>query len=115
MKQYFIYGFFAFLVGSHLFAQTSMVPQSVMGAFRQKFNEAESVEWKKPAGTFGVSFVFNGHYYNAKFSTDGRLIEIRRNLYRFELPILLQDSLERYLGKSWITSVSSVERPMRPL
>ena len=111
MKRFYIYCMLTILLGSPLFAQTSIVPQSVIGAFHQKFAQAEFVEWKKSVGSFGVNFFYNGHYYSAKFSKDSRLIEVRRNLSSFELPILLQYSLEHYMDKYWISSVSSVERP----
>ena len=115
MKRYFIYGLFAILFNSPVCAQPLIIPQSVIGAFHQRFSQAESVEWKTPGSSFVVTFLFQGHYYNAKFSKESRLIEIKRYISRFDLPILLQKSLEHYLGKFWITSVSFVEKPTRPM
>ena len=87
------------------FAGNNDISKNVQATFNATYAKATNIVWEKADNYYKVSFRLNGQSLSALLSTEGSMIAVSRNILSYELPILLQSSLEIDLSSSWITGL----------
>ncbi|MCZ2458453.1 MAG: hypothetical protein LC128_02410 [Chitinophagales bacterium] len=87
------------------FADSSTVNPKVLAAFNNDFKNTGKVEWTTGMDYFKATFVFNGSYVFAFYSTDGKLLGITRNISSLDLPVSLQRNLKKDYSNYWISDL----------
>ena len=68
---------------------TNAVPESIVKALNNEFQNVSNVEWKSTADYYKASFSVAGHSLEAFFSYDGNLIAQSRKISMDQLPMSL--------------------------
>src|SRR5207247_5948425 len=77
-------------------SQLRKIPVVVTDAFKYKYRNAESVEWKDKLSHYVVHFLLNGERYEAAFKNDGTWTYSQKDISEEDIP----DSVEQGLSKS---------------
>jgi hypothetical protein len=90
---------------SSIFAGGNDISKNVQATFTATYAKASNAVWEKTDNYYKVSFQLNGQSLSALLSNQGEMIAVSRNILSYELPILLQSSLDIDLSSSWITGL----------
>lgn len=82
-------------------AQIRKIPAIVTDAFKYKYRNAESVEWKDKLSHFLVSFQLNGDHYEASFKNDGSWTLSQKEINKESLPGAVEDGLDKSKYADW--------------
>lgn len=85
----------------HGYAQIRKIPAVVTDAFKYKYRNAESVEWKDKLSHFVVSFHLNDESYEASFRNDGTWTGSQKLITREDLPEEVLDGLDKSKYAEW--------------
>lgn len=100
------------LVGISAEAQIRRIPAVVTDAFKYKYRNAESVEWKDKLSHFVVFFHLDGEKYEATFRNDGTWTSSQREITREDLPEDVLEGLDKSKYADWeITQFFQVLQP----
>lgn len=100
------------LVGISAEAQIRRIPAVVTDAFKYKYRNAESVEWKDKLSHFVVFFHLDGEKYEASFRNDGTWTSSQREITREDLPEDVLEGLDKSKYADWeITQFFQVLQP----
>jgi hypothetical protein len=88
------------------FAGGNDISKSAQSTFTATYAKATHIVWEKTDSYYKVSFQLNGQALSALLSYQGEIIAVSRNIVSYELPILLQSSLDIDLSSSWITGLA---------
>lgn len=83
------------------YAQIRKIPAVVTDAFKYKYRNAESVEWKDKLSHFIVSFHLDGDSYEAYFRNDGTWTSSQKLISREDLPEDVIDGFEKSKYAEW--------------
>jgi len=107
-----IFAFFLFIsfgLSSQLsHAQIRKIPASATETFKQKYPNAERVEWKDQLTHFTAKFEVNEKSYEAHFDNDGNWKESLVTLDESELPTAVKDGLSKSKYSDW--TVDKIEK-----
>jgi Putative beta-lactamase-inhibitor-like, PepSY-like len=96
---------FAFLITISFrqegFAQIRKIPANVTDAFKYKYRNAESVEWKDKLSHYVVSFILKGDQYEANFKNDGTWSGSQKTIGKDDLPSEVEDGLDKSKYAEW--------------
>jgi Putative beta-lactamase-inhibitor-like, PepSY-like len=85
------------------FAQIRKIPAVVTDAFKYKYRNAESVEWKDKLSHFLVSFQLKGESYEAIFKNDGSWGGSQKEISRDDLPEAVAEGFDKSKYADWET------------
>lgn len=85
----------------HASAQIRKIPSVVTDAFKYKYRNAESVEWKDKLSHFLVNFHLEGKKYEATFRNDGTWTGSQKEIERDELPQDVTDGWDKSKYADW--------------
>ncbi len=92
-------------------AQIRKVPSEVTEALKQKFPEAEKVEWKDKLTYFEAGFVISGVEMTADFSNKGEWQETNKKISFEQLPAEVKDGFNKSKYADWTPgSVTQTEK-----
>ncbi|MBZ5859227.1 PepSY-like domain-containing protein [Flavihumibacter profundi] len=83
------------------FAQVRKIPAVVTDAFKYKYRNAESVEWKDKLSHYTVNFQLKGEQYEATFKNDGTWAGSQRTIEKDSLPEEVNEGLEKSKYADW--------------
>jgi hypothetical protein len=82
-------------------AQIRKIPAVVTDAFKYKYRNAESVEWKDKLSHFVVYFQLGGDKYEAYFKNDGTWTGSQKEITQEELPEEVMEGLDKSKYADW--------------
>ena len=82
-------------------AQIRKIPAVVTDAFKYKYRNAESVEWKDKLSHIVVYFHLDGVKYEANFRNDGTWTGSQKEITREELPEEVLEGLDKSKYADW--------------
>ncbi|HEY8397953.1 MAG TPA: PepSY-like domain-containing protein [Flavihumibacter sp.] len=82
-------------------AQIRKIPAVVTDAFKYKYRNAESVEWKDKLSHFVVYFHLDGDKYEASFKNDGTWTGSQKEITKDDLPDPVLDGLDKSKYADW--------------
>lgn len=82
-------------------AQVRKIPAVVTDAFKYKYRNAESVEWKDKLSHFVVSFHLKGEQYEASFKNDGTWTGSQKTIGKEELPEAVNEGFDKSKYADW--------------
>lgn len=88
-------------ISQPLTAQIRRIPAVVTDAFKYKYRNAESVEWKDKLSHFVVYFHLSGDKYEASFKNDGTWTGSQKEITRDDLPRDVLDGLDKSKYSEW--------------
>jgi outer membrane lipoprotein-sorting protein len=88
-----------------IFAGTGGVPQSVNGAFNEKFAQAKDVKWETGKGFYKAEFEMRGRTMFVYFADNGDIMGIAGNLSPVRLPESLRSEIKKNYSSYWITDL----------
>ena len=113
MKKMFV----LFLLTATLFTSTTLqaqirkVPAEVTDAFKTKFPDAASVEWKDNLSSFQASFKLKDDEWTADFSSDGTWKESTKKITFESLPAEVKEGFNKSKFSDWSPgSVTYIEK-----
>lgn len=83
------------------FAQVRKIPAVVTDAFKYKYRNAESVEWKDKLSHFVVSFLLKGDQYEASFKNDGTWTGSQKTISKDDLPDAVNEGFDKSKYADW--------------
>jgi hypothetical protein len=83
------------------FAQIRKIPSNVTDAFKYKYRNAESVEWKDKLSHYVVSFMLKGDQYEASFKNDGTWSGSQKTISKDDLPEDVEEGLDKSKYADW--------------
>src|ERR1700730_5523960 len=89
-------------------AQIRKIPSSATETFKQKYPDAEKVEWKDQLTHFTAKFQSGGKDYEAHFDNDGNWKESLVKLDESELPADVKEGFNKSKYSDW--SIDKVEK-----
>lgn len=108
-------GFFLFLltigltvISNQLFSQIRKIPSAATENLKQKYPNADKVEWKDGLSHFTAKFQSDGKDYEAHFDNDGNWKESLTKLDEAELPEAVKDGHAKSKYSDW--TIDKVER-----
>jgi hypothetical protein len=81
------------------------VPESVNGAFNERFAQAKDVTWETGKRFYKAEFYMHGRTFFAYFADNGDMMGIAGNLSPVKLPETLRSELKRNYSNYWITDL----------
>ena len=87
------------------FAGDENVNQKVLDAFKTEFAAAKEVEWTVGANFYKATFNYNGRYVFAFYNENGELFGLARYLSPVDLPLVLQNDLEKNYEDYWVSDL----------
>ena len=100
MKKIFLVLFVLF-AGTSLFAQIRKIPAAVTDALKQKYPEAQNVEWKDKVTYFEAQFTMGGAEMSADFSSKGEWQETEKKITYDALPEEIKDGFKKSKFSDW--------------
>ena len=92
--------------------QVRKIPASVTEAFKEKYPQATSIEWKDKVTSFAASFQDNGKQYEARFNSKGEWQETEVMINEEEMPETVKEGLDKSKYSEWeIIKVRRIELP----
>ncbi len=88
-------------ISQSLTAQIRKIPAVVTDAFKYKYRNAESVEWKDKLSHIVVYFQLDGARYEANFRNDGTWTGSQKEISREDLPEEVLDGLDKSKYSEW--------------
>jgi hypothetical protein len=83
------------------FGQIRKIPSNVTDAFKYKYRNAESVEWKDKLSHYVVSFMLKGDQYEANFKNDGTWSGSQKTINKDDLPEDVEEGLDKSKYAEW--------------
>jgi hypothetical protein len=83
------------------FAQIRKIPAVVTDAFKYKYRNAESVEWKDKLSHYVVNFQLKGDQYEAIFKNDGTWAGSQKLISKDDLPEAVEEGLDKSKYADW--------------
>jgi hypothetical protein len=102
--------FSTILFGNICFANDSKIPQTVLSSFKTKFQDAQSISWSDTKEFYKVGFSLNGQAYYAFYSHEGSFVALSRQVDVTQMPLLLQQNLQKKYGKFTVHSIVQMEQ-----
>ncbi|MDX2048624.1 MAG: PepSY-like domain-containing protein [Chitinophagaceae bacterium] len=101
---------FAGLSQAH--AQIRKIPAAVTDAFKEKYPDAEKVEWHDKLTAFEARFEIGGIYHEARFNSKGEWQQTEKAIQDDDLPGDVQDGLKKSKYAEWeIKSIYEIYLP----
>lgn len=94
---------FVFAGEQQSFAQIRKIPAVVTDAFKYKYRNAESVEWKDKLSHYQVTFQLKGEAYEAIFKNDGTWSGSQKEIDKDELPEAVEEGFDKSKYADWET------------
>lgn len=92
------------------FAGEENVTTKVLNAFKAEFNTAKDVEWTVGSNYYKAAFVYNEKHVFAFYNKEGELLGLTRYLSSDDLPLNLQNNLQKSYSKYWISDLFEVAK-----
>ncbi|ULQ50634.1 PepSY-like domain-containing protein [Flavihumibacter fluvii] len=87
------------------FAQIRKIPAVVTDAFKYKYRNAESVEWKDKLSHYVVTFLLKGEPYEAIFKNDGTWAGSQKEISKDDLPEAVEEGFDKSKYAEWETEL----------
>lgn len=87
--------------GNQAYSQIRKIPSVVTDAFKYKYRNAESVEWKDKLSHYIVYFHLDGRQYEAAFRNDGTWTSSQKVIKKDELPGNVIDGWDKSKYADW--------------
>ena len=87
------------------FAGEEKVTSTVLNAFNNEFTTAKEVEWTAGNNYFKATFKYNNMYVFAFYSTEGELLGLTHYLSPVDLPMSLQNNIQKEYKDYWISDL----------
>src|SRR5258706_3836836 len=81
------------------------INKQVAASFSKDFASAQNVVWQQQKQYAKASFTLNGQVMFARYTEDGKLQAVWRNVLSDHLPILLLAKLKRNYSNYWISDL----------
>ena len=104
----FLLSLTSLLFANIAFSQIRKIPSNATENLKQKYPNAESVEWKDAVSHFTAKFKLDGKDYEAHFDSDGNWKESMVKVDEAELPGAVRDGLAKSKYSDW--EVGKVEK-----
>ena len=108
-------GFFLFLfsialtaISNQTFSQIRKIPASATENLKQKYPNADKVEWKDGLSHFTAKFQLDGKDYEAHFDNDGNWKESLTKIDESDLPAAVRDGHAKSKYSDW--TIDKVEK-----
>ncbi len=93
------------------FSQLRKVPSEVTNAMKEKYPDAQNVEWKDKLTFFEASFTLDGTEMTADFSNKGEWQETDKKMDFNDLPAAVKDGFQKSKFADWTPgSVTKIEK-----
>ena len=105
MKAISIVMAFICLGASAAYAQkinADQVPTNIQSAFNKQFTKPYKIQWEMEEADFEVNFKNKNVEYSAKYDKQGKWLETEKEVKKSELPIIIQQALEKEFPKAEI-------------
>ena len=86
------------------------VPANVLSNFKKQFTTTKS-QWEMDETDFEVNFKINGTEYSAKYDQLGNWLETEQEIKKSELPVSINQSIEKEFPKTEVEEVEKVSYP----
>lgn len=87
------------------FAGEEKVTSIVLNAFNNEFTTAKEVEWTAGNNYYKATFKYNTMYVFAFYSTEGELLGLTHYLSPVDLPMSLQNNIQKEYKDYWISDL----------
>ncbi|NJO24880.1 MAG: hypothetical protein HC867_02435 [Bacteroidia bacterium] len=103
---------FSFASLSQAHAQIRKIPAAVTDAFKEKYPDAEKVEWHDKLTAFEARFEIDGIYHEARFNSKGEWQQTEKAIQDDDLPGDVHDGLKKSKYAEWeIKSIYEIYLP----
>jgi len=105
--------FFTLLAGllftaNYSFSQIRKIPSSATENLKEKYPDADKVQWKDQISHFTAKFVLDSKSYEAHFDNDGNWKESLVTIDESELPAEVKDGISKSKYSDW--TIDKVEK-----
>jgi len=93
-------------------AQIRKIPSTVTDAFKEKYPDATSVEWRDKVSVFSAIFVNDGVTYEARYNSKGEWLNTENEITTEDLPEAVQEGFDKSKYADW--SIEKVHQIVLP-
>ena len=109
MKRFILSLAVSILLIGQSFANEASIPETVMASFQTRFQNAQSITWSDTKDHYTVRFSLNAQPYCAFYAYDGSFIALSRQISVTQLPLLMQESLQKQYKNYTVFSVLELQ------
>jgi putative PepSY-like beta-lactamase-inhibitor len=93
-------------------AQIRKIPATVTDSFKEKYPDANGVEWRDKLSVFSAMFEKDGVPYEAKYNSKGQWLNTENEIKTEDLPSAVHEGLEKSKYADWeIENVYKIQLP----
>ncbi len=93
-------------------AQIRKIPSTVTEAFKEKYPDATSVEWRDKLSVFSAIFVNDGVTYEARYNSKGEWLNTEHEITTEDIPEAVQEGFDKSKYADWsIEKVHQISLP----
>jgi len=104
----FLFSIALAVISNQTFSQIRKIPSSATENLKQKYPNADKVEWKDGLSHFTAKFQLDGKDYEAHFDNDGNWKESLTKIDESDLPAAVRDGHAKSKYSDW--SIDKVEK-----
>jgi hypothetical protein len=104
----FLFSIALAVISNQTFSQIRKIPASATENLKQKYPNADKVEWKDGLSHFTAKFQLDGKDYEAHFDNDGNWKESLTKIDESDLPAAVRDGHAKSKYSDW--SIDKVEK-----
>jgi len=104
----FLFSIALAVISNQTFSQIRKIPSSATENLKQKYPNADKVEWKDGLSHFTAKFQLDGKDYEAHFDNDGNWKESLTKIDESDLPTAVRDGHAKSKYSDW--SIDKVEK-----
>ena len=104
----FLFSIAVAVISNQTFSQIRKIPSSATENLKQKYPNADKVEWKDGLSHFTAKFQLDGKDYEAHFDNDGNWKESLTKIDESDLPAAVRDGHAKSKYSDW--SIDKVEK-----
>jgi len=104
----FLFSIALTVISNQTFSQIRKIPSSATENLKQKYPNADKVEWKDGLSHFTAKFQLDGKDYEAHFDNDGNWKESLTKIDESDLPAAVRDGHAKSKYSDW--SIDKVEK-----
>ncbi len=104
----FLFSIALAVISNQTFSQIRKIPASATENLKQKYPNADKVEWKDGLSHFTAKFQLDGKDYEAHFDNDGNWKESLTKIEESDLPAAVKDGHAKSKYSDW--SIDKVEK-----
>ena len=81
------------------------INKKILSSFNKEFSNARDIKWENKGNFFLATFFLNDEVLFARYTTNGQLISLKRNIRSDKLPLLPSLNLKKNYKGYWISGL----------